>query len=75
MGGGYMDPPSEEWELGTALHSIGRPGYLEEMRHWAQSLLTGKQPESSLEDAYQNMRVLKAIIDSIDIGKTIRLSN
>lgn len=74
-GGGYADTPTEEWDLGTALHSIGRPGYLEEMRHWAQSLLNGERPEASLEDAYQNMRLLKAISDSVETGKAIRLSD
>ncbi|MBI1926398.1 Gfo/Idh/MocA family oxidoreductase [Candidatus Poribacteria bacterium] len=74
-GGGYTDTPTEEWDVGTALHSIGRPGYLEEMSHWAQSLLAGKPPEASLEDAYQNMRVLKAISDSVEKGQPIRLSD
>ncbi|MCH8295701.1 Gfo/Idh/MocA family oxidoreductase [Candidatus Poribacteria bacterium] len=68
-GGGYADTPTEEWDLNTAFHGIGRPGYLEEMRHWAQSLLAGKQPEASLEDAYQNMRVLKGISDSVKTGR------
>ena len=68
-GGGYADTPTEEWDLNTAFHGIGRPGYLEEMRHWAQSLLAGKQPEASLEDAYQNMRVLKGISDSVETGR------
>ena len=72
-GGGYADTPTEEWDVNTALHSIGRPGYLEEMRHWAQSLLADEQPHASLEDAYQNMRVLKAISDSIDNGQVIKL--
>ncbi len=72
-GGGYADTPTEEWDVNTALHSIGRPGYLEEMRHWAQSLLSGEQPQASLEDAYQNMRVLKAISDSVDNGQVVKL--
>ena len=72
-GGGYADSPTEEWDVNTALHSIGRPGYLEEMRHWAQSLLAGQQPEASLEDAYQNMRVLKAISDSVEKGQVVKL--
>ena len=35
FGGGYADTPTEEWDLNTAYHGIGRPGYLEEMQHWA----------------------------------------
>ena len=73
-GGGYADTPTEEWDLNTAFHGIGRPGYLEEMQHWANSLLQGNQPQASLEDAYQNMRVLKAISDSIEKETMIRLS-
>ena len=73
-GGGYADTPTEEWDLNTAFHGVGRPGYLEEMQHWSRSLLQGKQPEASLEDAYQNMRVLKAISDSIETGSVINLS-
>ena len=74
QGGGYADTPTEEWDLNTAFHGVGRPGYLEEMQHWARSLLQGRQPEASLEDAYQNMRVLKAISDSIETGSVINLS-
>jgi len=73
-GGGYADTPTEEWDLNTALHSIGRPGYLEEMQHWAKALQTGIQPHSSLEEAYQNMRVLQAISDSIETGEVIKIS-
>ena len=72
-GGGYADTPTEEWDLNTAFHGIGRPGYLEEMRHWVQSLLAGSQPEASLEDAYQNMRVLKAISESVETGVVAKI--
>ncbi len=72
-GGGYADTPTEEWDINTAIHSIGRPGYLEEMRHWAKSLQDLTQPHASLEDAYQNMRVLKAISDSVETGAVVRI--
>ena len=73
QGGGYADTPTEEWDLNTAFHSIGRPGYIEEMQHWAKSLQQGNQPEASLEDAYHNMKVLKAISDSISTQTMISL--
>ncbi|MCG9127450.1 Gfo/Idh/MocA family oxidoreductase [Candidatus Poribacteria bacterium] len=73
-GGGYIDTPTEGWDLNSAYHGIGRPGYLEEMRHWAQSLQAGKQPHSSLEDAYQNMRVLEAISQSIESREVVSLT-
>ena len=65
--------PTEEWNLNTAYHGINRPGYLEEMRHWAASLQAGTQPHSSLEDAYQNMRVLEAISQSILSREVIQI--
>ncbi len=74
-GGRYASTPTEEWEVNTAFDGIGRPGYFEEMSHWAESLLVGKQPEASLEDAYQNMRVMKGITESVETGQTIRLSD
>lgn len=72
-GGGYVDTPTEEWNINSAYHGIARPGYLEEMQHWAQSLMTGKQPHSSLEDAYENMRVLEAISRSIETGEVVQI--
>ena len=74
-GGGYANTPTEEWEVNTAFDGIGRPGYYEEMSHWAQSLLEGKQPEPSLEDAYQNMRVIRGISESIESGQVVHLSD
>ena len=47
--------------------------YLEEMQHWAASLQAGTQPHSSLEDAYQNMRVLEAISRSIETGEVVQI--
>lgn len=74
-GGGYIDTPTEEWDLNSAYHGIGRPGYLEEMRHWAQSLQAGTQPHASHEDAYQNMRVLEAISRSIESGEVVSIES
>ena len=73
-GGGYANTPTEEWDLNTAFHSVGRPGYLEEMQHWAQSLQADIQPHSSLEDAYQNMRVLEAISHSVETSEVVQIS-
>ena len=72
-GGGYADTPTEEWDLNTAYHGIGRPGYLEEMQHWAKSLQAGTQPHASLEDAYQNMRVLEAMSRSVETGEVVQI--
>ncbi len=72
-GGGYADTPTEAWDLNTAYHGIGRPGYLEEMQHWAHALQNGTQPHASLEDAYQNMRVLEAMSESVENGTVVQI--
>jgi len=74
-GGRYANTPTEEWDVNTAHDGIGRPGYFEEMSHWAQSLLEGKEPEASLEDSYQNLCVITAISESVETGQTVRLSD
>ena len=74
-GGRCANTPTEEWDVNTALDGIGRPGYFEEMSHWAQLLLEGKQPGASLEDGYQNMRVIAAISESVETGQIVRLSH
>jgi len=62
--GGYRDTPSVSWHQGNSYRGYGRPGYVEELEHFAASLLAGQQPRSSLADAYENMRILEAIIQS-----------
>jgi len=61
--------PTQEWNPGP-FHWIS-PGYLEELQHFARCLLKNEQPRPSLEDAYQVMRVCKAIVDSHTEGRTI----
>ncbi|MXV78165.1 hypothetical protein F4083_13155 [Candidatus Poribacteria bacterium] len=56
-----------------AVAAVGRHGYLEELQHWAQSLQAGTLPHSSLEDAYQNIRVLEAINRSVEIGEVVQI--
>lgn len=54
--------PTQVWTPGV-FHGAS-PGYFEEFQHFARSLLQNKQPRPGLEDAYQVMRICKAIIDS-----------
>ena len=54
--------PTQEWNPGP-FHGPS-PGYLEELKHFACSILENKQPHPSLEDAYQVMRVCRAIFES-----------
>lgn len=71
--GGYQDTPSMGWHQGNCYRAYGRPGYIEELDHFATALIAGEQPRSSLADSYQNMRVLEAIIESNSTGKPVKL--
>ena len=62
--GGYQDSPSMTWHQGNLYRGYGRPGYLEELAHFATALLAGQQPRSSLADSHESMRILEAIIES-----------
>ena len=44
------------------------------MKISTQLLQAGIQPHSSLEDAYQNMRVLEAISHSVETGEVVQIS-
>jgi predicted dehydrogenase len=54
--------PTLEWNPGS-FHWIS-PGYLDELKHFACSIIKNEQPSPSLEDSYQVMRVCKAIVES-----------
>jgi predicted dehydrogenase len=71
--GGYRDTPSMAWSQGNMYRGYGRPGYVEELDHFAMSLLAGQQPRSSLEDSFRNMQILEAIIASNTARQPIRL--
>jgi len=72
--GGYTDTPAITWHQGNLYRGYARPGYLEELEHFADSLLADRQPRSSLEDAYRDMVVLEAIIESARSGEAVRLA-
>jgi len=71
--GGYADTPAITWHQGNLYRGYARPGYIEELEHFAGSLLEGRQPRSSLEDAYRDMAILEAIIESARSGEAVRL--
>jgi len=71
--GGYVDTPSVSWHTGNLYRGYARPGYLEELRHFAAALLAGEQPRSSLEDAWHDMRILEAIIESNATGEAVHM--
>ncbi|MCZ6675632.1 MAG: hypothetical protein O7E52_00080, partial [Candidatus Poribacteria bacterium] len=71
--GGYRDFPTLEWNQGTHYRGYGRPGYLEELEHFARSIIAGKQPRASLADACEVMEICQAIVDSHKTGTSVRL--
>lgn len=71
--GGYLDTPSMAWRQGNYYRGYGRPGYVEELTHFATALITGQQPRASLADACENMRIIEAIIESNAGKKPVRL--
>lgn len=73
-GGGYRDFPTLGWNPGTHYRGYGRHGYLEELEHFARSLLAGKQPHASLADAYVVIRLCQAIVDSHNTGSPVQVS-
>ena len=71
--GGYQDNPAVTWHQGNLDRSYGRPGYLQELAHFADAILAGEQPRSSLADSYTNMCILEAIIESNATGAPVAL--
>ena len=72
--GGYRDTPAATWRQGNLDRSYGRPGYLQELQHFADAVLAGEQPCSSLADAHENMRILEAVIESNATGAPVALT-
>ncbi len=72
--GGYTDTPAITWHQGNLYRGYARPGYVEELGHFAESLLAGRQPHSSLEDAFRNMAILEAIIESAGSRESLELA-
>lgn len=69
----YENHSFQTWSYGPAQPGYGGLGYLEEITHFADCLLRGEQPQASIEDGYQAMRVLEAIRESALSGKAIDL--
>jgi len=71
--GGYQDTPTTTWRQGNHYRGYGRPGYVEELEHFAAALLDGRQPRASLADSHQAMRIIEAIIRSNADGAPVKL--
>ena len=70
----YRNHAFQTWSFGPAAPGYQGRGYVEELEHFARSILADKQPVASLEDGYQAMRVLEAIAQSVETGATVKLT-
>lgn len=57
------------FEHGSHYRGVSRPGYVEELEHFAQCILSGKHPHANAEDAYNALKVLDAVVKSMKTGK------
>jgi len=69
----YENLSFQTWSPSPHIPGYGGMGYMQEFQHFAQSILAGEQPVSSLKDGYENMRVLEAIQESAVTGKVVEL--
>ena len=73
--GGYRDNPAITWHQGNLDPSYARPGYLQELTHFASAILAGEQPRSSLDDACTDMAIIEAIIESNAANAPVTLAS
>ena len=69
----YQNQSFQTWNPSPAIPGYGGYGYLQELTHFAKCILEGKQPQASLRDGYEAMRVLEAIRDSAKSGRPVAL--
>ncbi len=69
----YENHSFQTWSYGPARPGYRGLGYIEEITHFADCLLKGEQPQASIEDGYQAMRVIEAIVESARTGKPVEL--
>lgn len=65
----YDDLSFKTWENTQNMPGHTGGGYLQELTHFAESILAGRQPVASLEDGYKAMKVLEALAESARTGK------
>ncbi|MBM4044396.1 MAG: Gfo/Idh/MocA family oxidoreductase [Planctomycetes bacterium] len=69
----YHNHSFQTWGYSPFIPGYAGAGYMQELQHFAASILAGKQPVASLKDGYEAMRVLEAIRDSAVSGKPMAL--
>lgn len=72
--GGYDDARVIAWDGGISYQNgVIRPGYREELTTWARAILEDTECHANLEDAYREMLLIDAIIESLQKNKEIRV--
>ncbi|MEM3715780.1 MAG: Gfo/Idh/MocA family oxidoreductase [Candidatus Bathyarchaeia archaeon] len=77
---GWMEPTDPTaiqtliFEHGSHYRGVSRPGYVEELEHFAHCILSGSHPHADAEDAYYALKTLDAIVKSVDSGVRIRVN-
>jgi predicted dehydrogenase len=72
--GGYQDHPRFQWDGGFGYaDGIARPGYREEWQAFAQAIQEGGECHANVEDAWQAMRVIEALTESLRTGGPVPL--
>jgi predicted dehydrogenase len=78
--GGWIEPTDPTaiqtiiFEHGSHYRGVSRPGYVEELEHFAQCILSGAHPHADAEDAYHALKTLDAIIKSINEGEKVQVN-
>jgi len=69
----YENHSFQTWNCSPAMPGYGGLGYMQELQHFAQSILAHDQPVASIRDGRDAMLVLEAIIESALTGKPLTL--
>ena len=72
-GPNYQNHSFQTWDQGPVHMGNTGNGYLQELEHFAECVVSGEQPVASLRDGYEAMRVLEAIRRSVETGQPVAL--
>jgi myo-inositol 2-dehydrogenase/D-chiro-inositol 1-dehydrogenase len=72
--GGYNDGRVVTWDGGISYQNgVIRPGYREELTAWARAILDNTDCRANLDDAYREMLVIDAIVESLRTNQEVPL--
>jgi predicted dehydrogenase len=72
--GGYQDHPRFQWDGGFGYaDGVMRPGYREEWQAFAQAIREAGECHANVEDAWQAMRIIEALNESLREGQPVSL--